>query len=80
MAIKKNTNDLINNQVNQSNIKVDNDNKTESQKLNTVLPPIRISTNHKKVLETYFKSEKGLSLSSGVRMVVFEYMKENNLI
>ena len=80
MAIKKMTVDLIGKQVNNSNIKQSNDKKTEAQNLNGVIPPVRINKRHKKILEDHFKREKGLNLSSGVRMIIFEYMKKNNLI
>ena len=80
MALKKNTSELIENQVSTSKIKQQSDQKSISQKLNTVIPPIRISLSHKTRLEKYFKGEKGLNLSSGVRMLIFEYMRKNNLI
>ena len=80
MALKKSTSDAIKSQVFTSTIQQESDAKAPNQKLNTVLPPIRISDAHKSRLAKYFKNEKGLSLSSGVRMLIFEYMRKNNLI
>jgi len=47
---------------------------------NSSIPPIRISETHKKLLENHFTKEKGLSLSSGIRMIIYEYLKKNNLM
>lgn len=41
---------------------------------------IKVNENHKKILENHFKNEKGLALSSGIRQIIFIYMKKMNLI
>lgn len=40
---------------------------------------IAMPENYKKILKEHFNS-KGLSMMSGIRTILFEYMKNNNLI
>ena len=70
---------MIYEQVNNSDLGHTNyvDNTVTS--LNSTLPPIRIDKDKKECLENHFKNEQGLSLSSGVRMIIFQYMKGKNL-
>ena len=80
MPINKNNNTIIN-QVENSNLFQDA--KKEKMKIkkkleNTIV--IKISDDHKYILENHFKNDKGLALSSGIRQIIFEYMKNNNLI
>jgi len=41
---------------------------------------IRINSKEKNILAEYFKNHKGLSLSAGIRTVLYDYMNENGLI
>jgi len=83
MGIKKidNLKDDIQKQIENSTIyqddKTQEDLKTSK---NSSIPPIRINEAHKKLLENHFTKEKGLSLSSGIRMIIYEYLKKNNLM
>ena len=80
MPINKSNNVLLE-QVQNSNLFKDNDKKlnNNNKKLESTIV-IKINENHKKILENHFKNEKGLALSSGIRQIIFEYMKNNNLI
>jgi cold shock CspA family protein len=40
----------------------------------------RIKQRYKNKLENYFKNYKGLGLSAGIRQLIFDFMRENNLI
>lgn len=77
MPINKN-NSLLE-QINNSNIFKDSNKEIKNKKLESTIV-IKINEEHKNILDNYFKNEKGLALSSGVRQIIFEYMKENNLI
>lgn len=83
MPINKSNNTLIS-QLNNSNLFNDdkksiNNSKVSKKKLeNTIV--IKITDDHKEILERHFKEEKGLALSSGIRQIIFEYLKEKNLI
>lgn len=80
MPISKNNNVLLE-QVQNSNLFKDNEKilNNNNKKLESTIV-IKINENHKKILENHFKNEKGLALSSGIRQIIFEYMKNNNLI
>ena len=79
MPINKGNNILLD-QVQSSNLFKDSDkNITSNKKLESTIV-IKINEEHKKILENHFKNEKGLALSSGIRQIIFEYMKNNNLI
>ncbi|KLI27822.1 hypothetical protein A9X77_12885 [Brachyspira hyodysenteriae] len=78
MPINKSNNTLLE-QVQNSNLFKDNDKISNNKKLESTIV-IKINEDHKKILENHFKNEKGLALSSGIRQIIFEYMKENNLI
>ncbi|MEI0495508.1 hypothetical protein R4K89_11245 [Brachyspira intermedia] len=79
MPINKGNNILLN-QVQSSNLFKDSDKSiTSNKKLESTIV-IKINEEHKKILENHFKNEKGLALSSGIRQIIFEYMKNNNLI
>lgn len=41
---------------------------------------IRMNDNDIKLLSDHFNGDKGLTLSSGIRMLITEYMRDNNLI
>ncbi|MEI0532273.1 hypothetical protein R4I97_12005 [Brachyspira pilosicoli] len=79
MPINKANNTLLE-QVQNSNLFKDSDKKNYTNKKLESTIVIKISEEHKKILENYFKNEKGLALSSGIRQIVFEYMKNYNLI
>lgn len=80
MPINKNNSTLLK-QIENSNIFKDSKKITESnnKKLESTIV-IKINEEHKKILENHFKNEKGLALSSGIRQIIFEYMKKNNII
>ena len=79
MPINKGNNILLN-QVQSSNLFKDSDKSiTSNKKLESTIV-IKINEEHKKILENHFKNEKGLALSSGIRQIIFEYMKNNSLI
>lgn len=78
MPINKSNNTLLE-QVQNSNLFKDSDKISNNKKLASTIV-IKINEDHKKILENHFKNEKGLALSSGIRQIIFEYMKENNLI
>ncbi|ANN64881.1 hypothetical protein JQ824_12825 [Brachyspira hyodysenteriae] len=78
MPINKSNNTLLE-QVQNSNLFKDSDKISNNKKLESTIV-IKINEDHKKILENHFKNEKGLALSSGIRQIIFEYMKENNLI
>ncbi len=80
MPINKSNNTLVS-QVENSSIFKDasksSDNKKKKLESTIVM---KINDDHKRILEDHFKNEKGLALSSGIRQIIFEYMKNNNLI
>lgn len=80
MPINKSDNSLVN-QVTNSNLFKDSNRDIiiNNKKLESTIV-IKINEEHKKILENHFKNEKGLALSSGIRQIIFEYMKNNNLI
>ena len=80
MPINKSSNVLLE-QVQKSNLFKDSDKTMNSnnKKLESTIV-MKINEEHKKILENHFKNEKGLALSSGIRQIIFEYMKNNNLI
>lgn len=79
MPINKGNNILLN-QVQNSNLFKDSDKSTiYNRKLESSIV-IKINEEYKRILEKHFKNEKGLGLSSGIRQIIFEYMKNNNLI
>lgn len=80
MPINKSDSSLVN-QVTNSNLFKDSNRDIiiNNKKLESTIV-IKINEEHKKILENHFKNEKGLALSSGIRQVIFEYMKSNNLI
>jgi hypothetical protein len=39
---------------------------------------IRLPVNHKQILKQYFKN-KGMDLSNGLRMIIYEYMEKHNI-
>ncbi|WP_295296190.1 hypothetical protein [uncultured Brachyspira sp.] len=78
MPINKSNNTLLE-QVQNSNLFKDSDKSSNNKKLESTIV-IKINEEHKKILESHFKNEKGLALSSGIRQIIFEYMKDNNLI
>ena len=41
---------------------------------------IRIKQKHKNILENHFKNYRGITLSSGIKDLIFNYMRENKLI
>jgi len=45
-----------------------------------VMIGIKVSPTHKKILEKHFKNYRGTTLSSGIRELIFSYMRENDLI
>ncbi|CRF35709.1 hypothetical protein BRSU_2818 [Brachyspira suanatina] len=79
MPINKSNNTLLE-QVQNSNLFKDSDKKNNTNKKLESTIVIKINEDHKKILENHFKNEKGLALSSGIRQIIFEYMKDNNLI
>ncbi|MCZ9962827.1 hypothetical protein OFQ54_13480 [Brachyspira hyodysenteriae] len=78
MPINKSNNTLLE-QVQNSNLFKDSDKISNNKKLESTIV-IKINEDHKKILENHFKNEKGLALSSGIRQIIFEYLKVNNLI
>lgn len=79
MPINKNNNVLLD-QVKNSNLFKDSDkSNVPNKKLESTIV-IKINEEHKKILESHFKNEKGLALSSGIRQIIFEYMRSKNLI
>jgi len=40
----------------------------------------KLNHKYKEKLQTYFKEKKGLSLSAGVRQILFDFMHDNNII
>lgn len=78
MPINKNNNVLLD-QVQNSNLFKDSSKILNNNKLESTIV-MKISEDHKKILEKHFKYDKGLALSSGIRQIIFEYMKLNNLI
>lgn len=41
---------------------------------------VKLNKKHKELLEEHLKNERGLSLSAGIRELIFDYMRERNLI
>lgn len=78
MPINKSNNTLLD-QVQNSNLFKDSDKISNNKKLESTIV-IKINEDHKKILENHFKNEKGLALSSGIRQIIFEYMRQNNII
>lgn len=78
MAVKK-TDEKIKLQTSSGNL-AETDQKIKDTNLDDVLPPIRISGAHKAALGAHFKREKGLTIAAGCRMVLIEYMRQNNII
>ena len=78
MPINKSNNTLLD-QVQNSNLFKDSDKISNNKKLESTIV-IKINEEHKKILENHFKNEKGLALSSGIRQIIFEYMRKNNII
>ncbi len=80
MPINKDNNTLLE-QINSSNLFKDANKMSNNvkKKLESTIV-IKINNEHKKILENHFKNDKGLALSSGIRQIIFEYMKNNNLI
>lgn len=80
MPINK-SNEVLINQVTNSNLFKDSNKDiiNANKKLESTIV-MKINEEHKKILENHFKNEKGLALSSGIRQIIFEYMKNNNLI
>lgn len=58
---------------------INNSSNSNKKKLESAIV-MKITDEHKKILENHFKNEKGLALSSGIRQIIFEYMKSNGLI
>ena len=79
MPINKSNNTLLE-QVQNSNLFKDSDKKNYANKKLESTIVIKINEDHKRILENHFKNEKGLALSSGIRQIIFEYMKDNNII
>lgn len=75
-----NKSNVLLDQVQNSNLFKDSDKRTNINKKLESTIVIKINEEHKKILENHFKNEKGLALSSGIRQIIFEYMKDNNLI
>lgn len=75
MPINENNNIAQMQKTNLDNEKILNNN----EKLESTIV-IKVNENHKKILENHFKNEKGLALSSGIRQIIFIYMKKMNLI
>ncbi|MEI0566372.1 hypothetical protein [Brachyspira pulli] len=79
MPINK-SNDVLLEQIQNSNLFKDSDKSNITNKKLESTIVIKINEDHKKILENHFKNEKGLALSSGIRQIIFEYMKDNNII
>ena len=79
MPINK-SNDVLLEQIQNSNLFKDSDKSNITNKKLESTIVIKINEEHKKILENHFKNEKGLALSSGIRQIIFEYMKDNNII
>ena len=78
MPINK-SNDVLLEQIQNSNLFKDSDKSNITNKKLESTIVIKINEEHKKILENHFKNEKGLALSSGIRQIIFEYMKDNNI-
>ena len=79
MPINK-SNDVLLEQIQNSNLFKDSDKSNITNKKLESTIVIKINEEHKKILENHFKNEKGIALSSGIRQIIFEYMKDNNII
>jgi len=77
MGIKKN--DGLDNQKENMEFLKDAKEKKTSLKLDVNIV-VKISQKHKEILDDYFKNSKGISLSGGIRQLIFDFMKNNNLI
>ena len=80
MPIHKDNNTILN-QVEGSSIFRDANRVVDKKKKkleSTIV--MKINDDHKRILEDHFKNEKGLALSSGIRQIIFDYMRSNNLI
>ena len=56
------------------------ENKKEIFKEQQSIIGIKFSVKQKKILEEHFRNYRGTTLSSGIRELVFRYMRENNLL
>lgn len=41
---------------------------------------IKIEPKHKELLTEYYKNNKGIGLSTGIRQLIFDFMKSNKMI
>jgi len=93
MGIRKDDDNVINNGMKNFNIindTKDNNNLNENEKIkdddymyNDILETnivIRMQVDHKKILKKHFNKHRGISLSGGIRELIFNYMRENKLI
>jgi len=78
--LKKNDSSVLE-QINKSSIFQADEQKSELQnkKLDENIV-IKIGANHKKILTDYFKNSKGVGISTGIRQLVFDFMKKENLL
>ena len=54
---------------------------TEAKKIKKLaMIGIKIDEDYKDLLESHFKEYRGTTLSSGIRELIFNYMRENKLI
>ena len=44
-----------------------------------VLLSVNFAANHKQLLKEFFKNHYGMDFSNGVRMVLYQYMRENGI-
>lgn len=80
MAILKRDKNLADNlkeQINNSGLKTKYE-LPEAENDKNYAFSVNFPKRHKEILERYFR-EKGLSFSSGIRMIIYEYMKENEI-
>lgn len=55
-------------------------NKTKQDEKKTDMIVIKIEPKHKELLTEYYKNNKGIGLSTGIRQLIFDFMKSNKLI
>lgn len=52
----------------------------ENQDKKSEMIVIKIEPKHKELLTEYYKNNKGIGLSTGIRQLIFDFMKNNKMI
>jgi len=80
MGLKKNDNSVLEQVHNSSIVQTDlQKSELQNNKLNENIV-IKIGATHKKILADYFNNSKGVGISTGIRQLIFDFMKKENLL